>query len=399
MAISIKDQFYLSFSVGDFNDFVQLEDLVTFTEISEAGNSIPTFEIVFWTSEESIYGLLHEGNEISISFGKNVSEARDYFISVTKLEAKVGQGRSLFRVLGILGNLGYVSNPKKRIVGPVSGVEVAAILAEENGFDFDSNIETSKESMRWIQPNITDRKFLSDVLRHSYVENSFISFGISSDNILVVRDIRKMVKTDPVWVFTQSLATQDNEIMYDSDPDYETNTGFINYWAGYGQEKLVFSLENEDFKFVSEDVRPVIALTDQIARKAGQEKRFQTSALQNENTHSNYWKAALQNVVNAAIFGSHKITLTFRQIFRDVRLLDLVSFADFSISDNRSSSQAQSGFYIVSKVARTVKNKQLTTTVVLCRESANDVTGNIRQAVIEENDDSFALTDPEGVAS
>jgi hypothetical protein len=396
MAIGIENQFYLSFTVADQRDFMQVDDLEEFTEVSEAGNVLPTFELVFWTGNERIFGLLHEGNELLVSFGRTLSESRDYILHVTGMKAKNNvEGRHLLRCVGVLSRMKYVSNTKRRIVGPLSGVEAAKQVVEENGFTWDSNVDESDDTMRWIQANTSDRKFVSDVLKHSYVPGSFLAAGIASDGRFVLRDVRKLGReTDPAWVFSQSTdELKDNEILYDPDPDYESETGFVNYWTGYGQERAVFSLEDEDLRFISEDVKPVIALTDQVARRADLEKRYQSTALQNENVHPNYWKAALQNITNLAMFGSFRVTLTFGDTYRDVKVLDLVSFFDPSIAGPAAgSSMAQSGLYLVSKVVRTLSGKQLSTTVVLCRESLNDITGQVREAQDpEEFDEQFGV--------
>lgn len=385
MAIGVDGQFHLSFALGSEKDFIALEDLKEFTEISEAGNVMPTFELVFSTTNEKIFGLLHEGNTIQMTFGQTYSDSRDYSFSVTKSKARITEGKAFFHCVGILSKMEYISNTKRRILGPLSGLEVVQQIVEENKFIFDSNLTKSEDSQRWIQANHSDRKFVSDCITHSYLKSSFIVCGISSDGRFIVRDLRKLAKeTKPIWTFTQSKSSQTSqtEIVYDPDPEYETNTGFINYWLGYGQERTVFSLENEDLRSISEDVTPVLALTDQVARKASMEKRHQSTALQNENVHPNYWLSALQNITNAAMFDSLKITLTFQSVFKDVKVLDLVNFFDNSIeSATAGSSLAQSGLYIVSKVARVVKNKQLVTTVVICRESVNEVSGAIKQSI------------------
>jgi hypothetical protein len=404
MAIGYENQFYLSFAVGDQKDFMQAEDLLEFTEVSEAGNVLPTFQVVFWTSEERVFGLLNEGNDLLVSFGRNLSESRDYILHITKMTAKNSlEGRHLFSCVGVLSRMKYVSNTRRRIIGPFSGVEGMKQVVEENGFTWDSNVDSSADEMRWIQANNSDRKFVSDMWKHSYIANSFLAMGITSDGRFVLRDVRKMGReTDPVWTFSLSAdGSKDTEILYDPDPDYEYEMGFVNYWAGYGQERAVFSLEDEDLRFISEDVKPVIALTDQVARRAELEKRYQSTALQNENVHPNYWKAALQNLTNVAVLSSFKVVLTFRGTFKDVKVLDLVSFFDPSIAGpTAGSSMAQSGLYIVAKVARNVSGKQLVTTVVMCREAVNDVSGSIREAEpAEEFDEQFGVagTEPEPV--
>jgi hypothetical protein len=397
VAVSVEGQFYLSFSVGNEEDFLTLNELLEFTTVEEAGNVIPTFELHFRTNREAVLGLLHEGNDLKVSFGRSSSETEEYFLSVTELQSNdIGNFRQISCV-GMLSKLRYLVNPKKSITDSLSGVEVLKTIAENNGFFFDSNIEKSQDAMNWIQPNIPDRKFVSNICKHSYIPDSFLAHGISMDGRFVLRDIRKLGKeTEPKWLFVQKDPTSDSEILYEPNPKVETNSGFLNYWLGYGQEQATFSLEDEDLRSISEDIKPSVALTEDVARRSDIEKRYQGTALQNENTHPNYWKAALQNLTNLAMFGALQVTTSFNDDYKDIRVLDLVSYSDPSIdaSSPLGSSKAQSGLYIVSKVARSVVNKQLATTVILVRESMNDISGEVREAQdAPEFDEEFGVSD------
>lgn len=395
MAISVTNQFYLSFTITNpssgqvVEDFIDVNDLDHASFFEEVGHVMPTFELAFQTANELVFGLLHEGSSIAVQFGQSSAEASSYTLYVTKVNSKeLGFSRRLFRCVGISVPITYVSNLNRKVIGPFSGIEGVQQIVESDGFTVDSNLTKSADSQYWVQANWSDRKFVSEMCKHSFIQGSFIVAALTSDMTFIIRDVRALAKGGqdsvdrPAWIFTAAPASgSETEILYDPDTDYETNTGFINYWMGYGQQLGIFSLEDQDLSIISEDVRPVIALTNSLARRAGLQARYQGTAMQNENTHDNYWLAALQNTTNAAVFGSIKLTLNFHAMFYDVRPLDLVTFVDSSIQQvATSSSKATSGYYIVSKISRTVRDKKLTSTVTLCRESLNDITGDVSAA-------------------
>lgn len=384
MSIGVEGQYIVSFTLGRYSDFISESDLLKFVMIEECGNVLPTFELVFYIRDDRYLGLLTETNALKVSFGKTQENLVDTQLNISNLEA-VGHGSSKRTVVinGFITNTAYIYNTQINITEKISAIEALSELATANNFIPKFNVEKSSDSQYWVQANVSAKRFANDLWLHSDIPDSFCGLAIGSDNSFIVKDIKKLISEDYKWRFTLS-SNESNDIPYDTDLTVSSQSGLINYWAGYGQNKLIFDLENEDFRFVSQEAKPVIALTKEIARKSGIEKRYMNTGMQNENVHVNYWQAALRNITNLVIFGSIRVRLSFRDTYKDIKPLDLVLFNESDIANPSLSTEFHSGLYIVSKVSRQIQNRQYVTTVDLNRESFNQVVGDVRVSSDEE---------------
>lgn len=373
--IGTEGQYLYKFKVGDIEDAILEEELQLFTLIEEAGNVLPTFQLIFNTLREDIFQVLHEGQILETTFGRNSNALVTAPLSPTRMQTgKSGEFKRQIILTGVYGALDYLSSSKMMITTEKSGVAAVKDVVSKH-FKPIFNVDVSQDKQKWIQPQQTDKKFVNEVWLHSYIEGSFIACGISSDGKFILKDIKKDLKQPYAWKFTNDIKDPNKDLTYDPDPFIETNTGFINNFTGYGRERIVYNLEDDDQLSVLETVDPVIAMTKQLAKSDAVSKRFAASGMQNENVHSNYWKAYHRNMSHLTAFGNVKLTLSFHGVFIPIRVLDQVMFLDDDITSQGKSrsSEFNSGVYYVAKVSRTIANRQFVTTVVLCRESLNQI--------------------------
>ena len=385
MAVGVKGQYQFQFSIGNEVDFISEENFSSFSLVEEAGNVLPTFQLQFNLSDEKVFKLLHERNDIKISFGKDQNDLIEIPLRITRLERNnSGVGLINIATVGVYSALPYINDSNIFISDDKSGVEVIKDIASKSFFtgsiggEANFNIDTSLDSQRWIQPNITDKAFINDLWLHSDVGDSFIAVGISSDGSFILKDIKKALGTNTEtsfkWRLTQSPETP-KDIIFDTDYAHIINSGFINSWLGYGREKLVYQLEDGTEQNITETVDPIIAQTPNLARASNVASKFAGAGMQNGNTHANYYQAYQRNLVHLAQFGANKIVVSFQNEFKPVRVLDLVMFRDVDpgAGNTFQSSENHSGIYVVSKVARTVEHRQFVTVLELVRESVNEV--------------------------
>lgn len=381
MTIEVKSQYRLRFKLSNLEDFITNDDLIEFTIIEEAGNLLPIFKLDFFTYNEEVIRLLNETNALEVSFGKDANEMYDVSLYVTRLESeKQGKGKRLIATTGLAGSLEYLNNPKVLITEEMSGIEAMTLVANQH-FDVDVDPEVSDDLQCWIQPNMSDRRFINQIWMHSYLVNGFIGVGISADGTFIVRDLKSKAGEEFDWKFTPTPSGS-SDIVYDPDPKIIINGGFINHWLGYGRENLELALEDGTSELISEEARPILALTEEIARKANMERKFHSSVVRTTNVHENYWRAAQKNLTNLAILGNVKIVLSYTGVFQRTRVLDLAMFKDEDISDasQKASAEYHSGLYYISKVSRTFSAKQLCTVVEMVRESLNRITGEVMES-------------------
>lgn len=372
--IGIESQFIYNFKLGQENDFIREEDLVEFTLIEEAGNILPTWQIAFSTNNESVISSFNETNIFEVSFGKDLNDLVSAPLAVQSIDVfRQGNDKRLINANGVYNALGYLGDSKLTTRPNASAVSIIKQIAS-NYFNYSKeSISTSNDSQTWIQPSISDRKFVNELWLHSDLGNGIPAIGISSGGDFIIKDLRQEGAKKFKWKFTYNNQDKDG-IIYDGDYVFQDKTSFINTWTGYGRQKYVYDIESGVENEICIRPEPLIALTSKIARSNDVNKRFTKTGMTSDNTHDNYWLSAMQNVMNLAQLSATKITLSFPNKFVDIKVLDQVQFIDDSTkSDGNQASGFNSGVYFVTKVARTVSNRQIATVVEICRDSVNEI--------------------------
>lgn len=374
--IGVKGQYIYSFSLGEKKDFIDEPDLEFFMTQEEAGNVLPTFELVFTTRDEDVPALLNEGSELLASFGKDLTnDIDDVKLLVQKASfSRQGTEKINCTVKGILSKLEY-HKINKFITDKQDGIQTIKNVVSKN-FIFDSNVSLTNDKMNWIQYNISDKKFINDVWLHTYIPNSFLAVAISLNNKFILRDIKKKFQSATFdWNLT-AVSNSEKDIVYDGDYVIQNNSGWINAWTGYKRTKSFYDLEDGEFTEVTSDVKPIIALTNKLMRNVKIEKKNSEIGYISDNVHSNYWKAYLNNLSSLAIFSTVEIKLSFQNQFKKVQVLDSVMFKEINTT-GKNSMEYSSGLYIISKVIRILSKRQFITTLTLVRESFNQPKGNL----------------------
>lgn len=375
MAIGVEGQYIFRFDLGSKTDFINEENLGSFTLIEQVGNILPRFELSFITLDDEILSHLHEGNDLRVSFGRNTNDLTDATLAIIEMESSKKQSARDIGVAGLYSAIKYTTETNNFISEELNALEVMNEIVSQH-FIPEFNIEADESLQRWIQYNISDMKFINQLWLHSFLEESFIATGITSDGRFLAVDVKKSFEDDFAFKFTQKESSSEpNSINYDSDFSLKVDRGFVNNFVGYPRERLIFGFEDGAANLVTEQVEPLLSLTQNFAKRADIEKRFNLSGVINQNTHVNYWRAAQKNLAHWISFGDTTITLSFSNAFFPIKILDVVMFKDDSSQKFGQSAEAHSGLYIVTKVSRNVGARQFSTVVELSRESLNQIQG------------------------
>lgn len=377
MAISVDGQYYYRFNIGGFEDFIDNDDFDSFTLIEEAGNMLPTWKISFKTSDPDVPKVWNEGNDLEVSYGIDQDNLVDAKLLITKSTIS-GAGDQKYQItgLGIYSAINYITKAKTLISDKKSGVAIVKDVAAKH-FLCDFNIDVSEDSQYWIQPNITDKKYIDNVCLHSYLSKSFIGTGITSDGTFRLLDISQVISEPYAFKFTNTSEEDGKDISYSSNPELISNSGFINCWVGYGREKPVYTIEDDSLNKYLETSEPLMVLSNTFARNSSVEKRNAAIGMENDNTHSKYWQAALKNVQGLSLFSSQNLTLTYDS-FNTIKVFDLVMFKKGLLDNDNEASEYESGLYLVGLVSRTVSANKFSTTVSLFREGMSSITGSLK---------------------
>lgn len=377
MPIGIDGQYAFMFSLPGKKDFLDIEQIEEFTIIEEAGNVLPTFELVFYTDDEDLLKLMNEGNDLLVSMGLDLNFGTDAKLILMKVEVtKISRSIRRIYINGVYSALKYLQSPVKKISDKKSGIEVITDVTKPY-FKQDMDPTTSKDSQYWIQGNVSDKKFVNDVWLHSDITDSYPLVGISMDGTFILRDAKGLIDTDYKWKFTPIVENESKDIIYQGDPVFISNTGFINSLFGYGREKVIYDLEIGTESFELQDMAVLLSKSGAV-RRAEIEKTAGMSSVVNENVHSNYWTSYLKNITSLAVLSSTRLFISYSNVWRDTKILDLVMFTDVALTNADKASEYQSGLYVVSKVSRTLSKSMLSVSLILAREAMFESEGSIR---------------------
>jgi hypothetical protein len=373
--IAIEGQYYFKCSTGNKKDFIDAMNLKFFEIVEVSGLILPIFKLVFLTEDDLIVASLHEGQPLNVQFGKSVDAFEDMTLCCNKVLAhKTTDSRHEVTVSGFLGKNNFLSQPKIKITDAKSGVEAVKEVAKSHFNWPATNVQSSKDSMKWIQYNTSDRNFVFDTLMHSYVRNSVLASAICANGDLRVRDIKEDLKkkaNKPDW--TLSNTSKDEKALKYNPYQVQSAHGLMNTLGRYGYEINTHTPETGEAASYVAKPEVVMALANEVAKNAEVEKRYFGTQMQNKNVHDNFWKAYQQNLVGLLNLSTVKLALPLAEAYRAIKPLDIVMFRDVSMKDDKQSNELYSGLYIVSQVKRTLIGKKCVVVIEICRESINGV--------------------------
>lgn len=381
MAIGSEGSYILQFDLAGVSDFIAEEDLIGFTLIEEAGNALPTFALTFAVEGDDIFARLYEGNVLTVTMGTTRADSFTAFLRATRVKGvRSGSAKRTIDVVGIYDGMTYAYESHQVASDRKSAVEVMADVVKGTGvFTWDSNVTQSADAQVWLQVAQSDKRFVQDLWLRMDLGESFPAVGIASDGTFILRDVlkdlqdKKKVSGLPYrWRFARQSNNDQVDILINGDPTIDCNSTLMNVWMGHGRSKIAYDLDTGDQGEILLTATPLLALSNQMPAAMGVNRRFGGPVPQNENMHPRYQQSFVHNLTHLAAFGNVRQTVTFDDLFRPVRVLDLVMLKDEEpASGNKSASEFTSGLYYVSKVARHVTARNFSTSVVLCRESLN----------------------------
>ena len=385
--LGVKGQYKFQFSIGDLKDFIAESNFVSFKLEEKAGNLLPIFELSFKFTDDSIISRLNEGNVLKVTFGRDFGDRddmRNAELLITKVEYyRLATSIYLASCKGILNAIDYVTDRRLRITDSLSSYEAISLVASDH-FVVESNRSSVEDAMNWIQPNITDKKFVDQMWERSYVADTFPAIAITAEKKFLIKDLRLLssqssLEDNLAWRFTTFDIQNTGTILVDEPPIYMEQSGFINNLFGYGKRQIVNNLEEGTFTSLAVEPEEPFLSQGKLLRSANADLRQTQHALNSENVHANFQEAKLQNVINLGVFGSVVVSLKFSGIYKPVNLLDVVQLRDDTTVPSRVfSSEYFSGLYIVTGVTRALISKSLITFVELSRESLSAGRGEFK---------------------
>lgn len=381
--ICINDQVYFVFSIGEFTDFLAFEQVVSFSIIEEAGNVLPSFLLEMELIEEKVIQAFNEGNPLKVKYGRDKEHMKVSTLRILRLDTHpLGNDKRMVLIKGFMDNMGWLNTTHCRIFPNKTAIEVMQEVAGTCFPLIETNGLTSQDRMTWIQPNISNKRFINEVWMHTNLPNTTPVVAISMEGKFIVKALNQLDKVD--WYLTcGDLLDKEKFIPYQGGYSLESRSGFFNSWFGYGRHKKLFNWEAGNTVFSDQDVKVFLAQARTLNRQAETKPRYDNASFLNDNVHPAYWDAFLRNMSYLTSGSSVKLTCRVVNYYFDIAVLDSVIFLDRiqGVGANQSKLEAQkfvSGRYVVSKVVRNISNRSFSIMLELNKETMNEEEGVLR---------------------
>lgn len=369
--IEVKGKYKFIFSLGSFQDFLLPEDLEKFVLTERTGNILPMFEMKFLCRSRDMIQHLNEGAVIELQYGRDDSSLVTSRLAILKsIVSKTGHGTCAVTLAGVYAALPYLNNPVCKIYTDTSASLIGK-MAQEAGLTAEVSASTN-DSMNWVRWNISPKAMVQHLWEFSNPSTSFLVLGITAEGKMRVKTFKDAMSAGSKYIFTPE-DTSGNRIHYDGDYIIGSESGIMNKLMGYNKFfKEVDEISGEHKKVnieISSEAVGVLNRKQQPAIYSGERPL-------NPNVYEEFWKAHDRN---RSKLGSTSLSvdLAFDNIFYKLNILDTVGFVDPDQQNYRSIAPDQnvSGKYVVARVTRSLTAKTLATTVRLCRETYDNLSG------------------------
>lgn len=345
--------------------------LKEFYIIEEIGGTFPYFSIAFESSDKwRKYWNENSSLKISMSMGDNSKKVIDTKMSILKKDCHdVGNGFFLYSAEGLyVGDksaLVMCQTPYIRQIGPCIGTDCIEKCAEQY-FKKVSNEASSTGRMPWYQQNVNTKEFLDDVIKHSYIEGSFVTVGITMNGEYRIIDTAKKCKGPEQWTIGKNGGSKNLPLIV--FPTLKSNSGIQNALGGYGVEVPLVSTEYG----VRTNYHPEIEL-GLTNKKHPETPNIQRKTLapvyySGTNETEGFVKAPVNYEYGNSILRMEQIDFVTMALDSDVRVCDVVKVFDVT-SDGGRIAQDTSGKYLVAKVIRGIANLIAQVRVIGTRDS------------------------------
>lgn len=370
--IGVESQYLFSIFLKDQPNIISEEDMLSFTIIEVAGLNLPYYEVAFSIKDKANMEYFNDKNVLNIQLGKDINSLKDTLLHMEKvIESPAQQDVGTIIIRGVQDSKPYLVNDNVAVYQGTSDV-VLQSLASKYGYKPTLLIDKMDDEMAWQQNSMTDYAFANKVWLHSYSkDNAFVITSFNIENEFRMYDIVKCIGDQNIkYNFVTSKPENDKETQIHSNFETDNNTSMNNFFGGYVKQMHIYNVKERKFELVDiGNVVPIISEADtsntdtNISKSGG-------FRIQTPDMHAKYFRAEMLNKARLFNMNSSRIWITIEDEYSDIHPLDLCTVLAKE-SGNQSCEQV-SGMYMVSKVVRTIQDRRLTTSALLCRESFNN---------------------------
>lgn len=374
--IKIENQIVLQFNLGQFSDFISIKDFRGMEIIEHAGGLRPVLSIRFLVSNLDILPYLNQGNLIYLRYGVN-ELSNDSMVFEIQGDTKTQQYKlgSEISILAAYYNQEFTNQVQPHYYQGRS-FEVLKTICDEVGLNFKTNVTRSNDNQRWYPQGKKRWPFSTHIVERAYKDDTtFFAHAFDCNNFYFY-DVNALLQQGPKWILTCKEATNNTNSSIVNIANYmpdDSVQGQMSLLAGKNVTTVGYNLDTGEFSYPQYKLKTFTTLgTNSL--------NMNTTNCQNYNfmvttgcEHVNTITALNQNKRNNILFSSYAVRISVPGQYRDFRLLDPVQLVPAE-----RDAEAE-GFYLITGIVRQFADNMYRTNLVLNRESANGIKGNLEQ--------------------
>lgn len=375
MAIGIDGAYKFDLTIGDKSNFLKEDKFIKFILIENIGLSLPYWELQYDNVFPDLVEYFNEKQPIQVQLGTSQKDLEPINLVIKKpvVVPKSADSQSV-TLRGFNTMIDYLENENVSQLENSDSCTLANTIAQKYGLQYKSNLESTQDVMTYMQPNITDFKYLYTEWLHSNsgIENDIIIPTITSQYVMTYNSLTKLISevdTNTIKTFVDASPEKD-EIMVNANTGAESNTTFSNMLGNYVKQRDIFYVSTGMTEHIDiSNSTPIISesktnsVNDTISKSSG-------VYVQGPNVHETYYKQELLNTQKWFSIQSSKQWVSVPdKLVKDIYPGELVMY--MSKKSNGQVNDATSGLFLVVKRVISIKNRQVTTNFLLSRENLN----------------------------
>lgn len=372
--IGVDGQYKFNVAIGNMTDFLKEDKFEKFVLIETIGLSLPYWELRYDNVFPELLRYFNEKQQIQVQLGTTTKDLEPIDLVIKKpiVMPKSASSQSVI-LRGFNTMTDYLENEKQSSIEGDSKT-LAQTIASRYSLKFQSNLTETKDKMTYLQPMITDFKFLYTEWLHSNsgLENDIIIPSITSQFVMRYNSLSKLINEvdiEKIPTFVDANPEK-NEILVNANTGAESNTTISNMLGSYMKQRDIFykatgRLEHLDLS----NTTPIISEsnTNSVDESISKSSGFY---VQNENVHDTYYKQELLNTQRwFSIQSSKQWVNVSNKLVRGVYPGDLVMY--MTNKENGQVNDEVSGLYLVVKKVISIKDRNVDTNFLLSRENLN----------------------------
>ena len=375
--MQIGRNLFIDIEVDGMNltNFLKVGDLLDCKIVETAGASLPYAYVKFLTFDEKVMNSIQLGNKVKLSIGNSSSDKDTFELNLIPSQPnKEGSGNGwVVEFAGFMGNLNYMVNQISKSYLGNSMLVVNQVIKETLGDGvkvFNDFTEVRENQVYWMRNNKTASSFVAHVLTHADVRPSFPLFTFDKYGNFYIKDINKMLREGPKYIFSSASSTKTNQYQYFNNFNPDNYKQLYNIYSGYNKITEISNASSGIPNVVVDENVPILAASSE-AEESYAGNVVQMNDIQSDNVHKTYHEAFVYNTNKLMALSSLMGHVIFLEKYhREFKPLDLISMLPEGAKDS-----AFSGRYLIDTVVTEADfhSGGIRTYVFVTRDNKNNV--------------------------